>query len=145
MCLSLVYQHFFFIQNSVIFGRQKYSFAYLVTKMLWFSLQENEQMILNWNHVVVFFYLTDSKASQQQVDDKIQAFLDSHEQFQSTRTIIDANSDLFTRTMQIALKDSVLVSKNYFHCALLKHSGSRWLQKGVLQSDLIISTSFWYV
>ncbi|PIK49120.1 putative ankyrin repeat domain-containing protein 27 [Apostichopus japonicus] len=64
-----------------------------------------------------------SKASQQQVDDKIQAFLDSHEQFQSTRTIIDANSDLFTRTMQIALKDSVLrklVRQNKSHMENLK-------------------------
>ncbi|PIK56196.1 putative ankyrin repeat domain-containing protein 27 [Apostichopus japonicus] len=64
-----------------------------------------------------------SKASQQQVDDKIQAFLDSHEQFQSTRTIIDANSDLFTRTMQIALKDSVLrklVRQNKGHMENLK-------------------------
>lgn len=75
-----------------------------------------------------------SKSSQQHVDDKIQSFLDSHQQFQSTRAIIDATCNLFTSTMQIALKDSVLkklVKQNKGHMENLKVAMETYVMNAV--------------
>ncbi len=62
----------------------------------------------------MIFPIADSKQSQAKVDELIVAFLNTHHQPESIRQVIDLTSALFTNTIQIALKDPILVSNNIY-------------------------------